>query len=214
MSPIRIFIADDHPLFILGVVTSLEGDRFKVVGQTSNPLEVEQKFKDTNADVLVLDVLFGEGPSGLEIARDVLLASPKARIVFYSQFDDDETIREAYRLGGAAIIKKSVEPSFLAAAIEHAYTDPNKPYFLPKIAERLALLSLRGDDSPQSKLSKRDLDVFRMMAEGLTNAEIAEKLDVSTKTISNISQRIKDQLGVQRQAEITRLAIKYMIISP
>lgn len=76
-----------------------------------------------------------------------------------------------------------------------------RPYAIP----------LRGDASPQSKLSERDLEVFRMMAEGQTNAEIAERLNLSTKTISNISQHVKEELGVHRQADITRLA---MIISP
>ena len=93
------------------------------------------------------------------------------------------------------------------------HSHPGKPFFLPEIAERLALLSLRGDDSPQSKLTQRDLEVFCLMAEGQTNAQIAEKLNLSTKTISNISQHVKDELGVHRQADITRLAVKYMLIS-
>ena len=185
-----------------------------MVGYASSSDDVAPKFAETKADVLVLDVRFGEGTMGLDIARDLLRASPHARIVFYSQFDEDEIIRDAYRLGGAAFITKDVDPSVLASAIEHVHNAPSKPFFLPEIAERLAVLGLRGDESPQSKLSRRDLEVFRLMAEGQTNAEIAEKLNLSTKTISNISQHVKDELGVHRQADITRLAVKYMLISP
>ncbi len=85
-------------------------------------------------------------------------------------------------------------------------------YFLPSIAERLANLSVRGDISPQSMLDSRSLDIFTLLAEGLTNAEIAEKLDISTKTVSNTSQNIKEKLGVQRQAEMTKLALKHGLI--
>jgi len=73
---------------------------------------------------------------------------------------------------------------------------------------------VRGDVSPQSQLDERGLEIFKMMAEGLTNAEIAERLNLSTKTISNTSQSIKEKLGVERQAHITRLAVKYGLIEP
>jgi DNA-binding NarL/FixJ family response regulator len=89
-----------------------------------------------------------------------------------------------------------------------------KLYFLPQIAERLANLSVRGDASPQSQLDQRGLEIFKLMAEGLTNAEIAEKLNLSTKTISNISQSVKEKLGVHRQAYITKLAVKHGLIEP
>ena len=85
---------------------------------------------------------------------------------------------------------------------------------MPAIAERLASLSVLGEQSPQALLDERSLDIFRMMAEGLTNAEIAERLDVSSKTISNASQAIKDKLGVQRAADITRLAVRHGLIQP
>jgi two-component system, NarL family, invasion response regulator UvrY len=211
---IRVLVADDHPTIIEGLVSALGRHSLSVVGHAGDAEEVVAKFGETKADVLVMDVRFGEGATGLDVARDVLHAFPKARVVFYSQFDEDEFIRDAYRMGGAAFITKDVESNVLVDVIEQVYRDPAKPYFLPEIAERLALLGLRGDASPQSKLSRRDLEVFRMMAEGRTNAEIAEHMNLSTKTISNISQNVKELLGVQRQADITRLALKYMLISP
>jgi DNA-binding NarL/FixJ family response regulator len=96
--------------------------------------------------------------------------------------------------------------------VRHA--NDGKLYFLPQIAERLANLSVRGDVSPQSQLDGRGLEIFKLMAEGLTNAEIADKLNLSTKTISNISQSVKEKLGVHRQAYITKLAVKHGLIEP
>ncbi len=214
MSGIRVLIADDHPLIVEGLVSALDRRDFEVVGRVSSPADVVATFQEVGANVVVLDVRFDEGTTGLDVARDLLATSPAARVVFYSQFDEDEMIREAYRLGGAAFITKNVDPSVLAKAIKQVHDEPGKPYFLPEIAERLAVLGLRGDESPQSKLGRRDLEVFRKMAEGMTNAEIAEQMDLSTKTISNISQHVKEQLGIHRQADITRLAVKYQLISP
>jgi DNA-binding NarL/FixJ family response regulator len=85
---------------------------------------------------------------------------------------------------------------------------------MPRIAERLASMAVKGDVSPQSLLDGRSLEIFTLMAEGLTNAEIAERLDVSSKTISNASQAIKDKLGVHRAADITRLAVRYGLLQP
>jgi two-component system invasion response regulator UvrY len=75
-------------------------------------------------------------------------------------------------------------------------------------------MAVRGDLSPQSQLDERDLAVFKLMAEGLTNAEIADRLNLSTKTISNISQSVKEKLGVHRPAYITKLAVKHGLIEP
>jgi DNA-binding NarL/FixJ family response regulator len=155
---------------------------------------------------------FGVELTGMDAARKILETSPQAAIVFLSQFDQDSLIKETYRLGAKAFVTKDCDPADLAAAVRQAHQ--GKLYFLPQIAERLANLSVRGDVSPQSQLDERGLEIFKLMAEGLTNAEIAERLNLSTKTISNISQSIKEKLGVERQAYITRLAVKHGLIQP
>jgi DNA-binding NarL/FixJ family response regulator len=163
-------------------------------------------------DVLVLDIRFGTELTGLDAAQNVLKADPGARIVFLSQFDQDSLIKETYRLGAHAFVTKDCDPADLATAVRHAHE--GKLYFPPQIAERLASIAVRGDVSPQSQLDERGLEIFKLMAEGLTNAEIAEKLNLSTKTISNTSQAIKEKLGVHRQANITLLAVKHGLIAP
>ena len=150
--------------------------------------------------------------TGMDAAQDILKKFPAAKIVFLSQFDQDSLIKETYRLGARAFVTKDCDPADLATAVRHAAE--GKLYFLPQIAERLANLSVRGDASPQSQLDQRGLEIFKLMAEGLTNAEIAEKLNLSTKTISNISQSVKEKLGVHRQAYITKLAVKHGLIEP
>jgi DNA-binding NarL/FixJ family response regulator len=212
MKKIRVLLADDHPIVMTGFAMSLEGQGMDVVAQARTPADALAQFQQLQPDVAVLDIRFGEQLTGLDVARQMLAQTPSAAIVFLSQFDQDSLIKETYRLGGRAFMTKDCDPSDLAAAVRRAHE--GELYFLPHIAERLANLSVRGDASPQSQLDVRALEIFTLMAQGLTNAEIAEKLDVSTKTISNISQAVKEKLGVHRPAYITRLALKHGLIEP
>jgi DNA-binding NarL/FixJ family response regulator len=209
---IRVMLADDHPIVMTGFAMSLQGQGLEVVAQARTPEEALAQFQQLAPDVIVLDIRFGEQLTGLDVAKQILARTPDAAIVFLSQFDQDSLIKETYRLGGRAFMTKDCDPADLGAAVRRAHE--GELYFLPQIAERLANLSVRGDASPQSQLDERALEIFTLMAEGLTNAEIAEKLDVSTKTISNISQAVKEKLGVHRPAYITRLAVKHGLIEP
>lgn len=212
MEKIRALLADDHPLIVAGFSMALAGHRIEVVGEAFTPEEVLDNYKEHKPDVLVLDVRFGESMSGLQAAKEVLRAFPEAKIVFLSQFDQDNLIKEAYRLGGRAFITKDCTADCLASAIHVVHR--GEVYFLPEVAERLAQLAIRGDMSPQSLLEPREIEIFTLMAQGLTNHEIAEHLGLSPKTISNSSQGIKEKLGIHRAADITRLAVKHGLIEP
>jgi DNA-binding NarL/FixJ family response regulator len=184
----------------------------EVVGQAKSPSEAVAMYAEQKPDVAVLDIRFGTELTGMDAAQNILKTDPQAKIVFLSQFDQDSLIKETYRMGAHAFVTKDCDPADLAEAVRQAHV--GKLYFLPQIAERLASLAVRGDVSPQSMLDERSLEIFRLMAEGLTNNEIAERLNLSTKTISNISQSVKEKLGVHRQAYITKLAVKHGLIEP
>jgi two-component system invasion response regulator UvrY len=212
MTKIRVLIADDHPLIIEGLTTVLSRHDVEVVATATTAEEVPLRFAETSPEVLLLDVRFGGKISGLDIARNILAMSPQARVLFYSQFDQAELLREAYRIGAMGFVTKNTAPSVLADAIRQVHS--GKTFFLPEIAERLALAGVRGDESPANKLDAREFEVFRKMAAGHTNAEIAEAMALSPKTISTTSQSIKDKLGVSRPADITLLAVKHQLINP
>ena len=209
---IRVLLADDHPIVMTGFAMSLESEGMHVLGQARTPQEALAQFGALQPDVLILDIRFGAELTGLDAARQVLQKYPGANIVFLSQFDQDALIKETYRLGARAFVTKDCNPADLALAVRRAST--GELYFMPPIAERLANLSVRGDASPQASLDERELDIFTSMAEGLTNVEIAEKLNLSAKTISNVSQTIKEKLGIHRPALITKLAVKHGLIEP
>lgn len=209
---IRALLADDHPIVMDGFAMTLGAHGIEVVARAKTPEEAISEFQRMEPDVAILDIRFGEQLTGLDAARQILKAKPNARVIFLTQFDQDSLIKEAYRIGARAFITKDCDPEELALAVKRA--QHGELYFMPAIAERLASLSVLGEQSPQALLDERSLQIFTMMAEGQTNAEIAEKLDVSSKTISNTSQAIKDKLGVQRAADITRLAVRHGLIQP
>lgn len=209
MTGIRVLVADDHPLITQGLSNGLRPMGITDVESVTDGTAVVARYLAARPDVLVLDLRIGN-VRGLDVARELLDNAPDARIVFYSQFDQDHIVREAYRIGGKAFIPKSSDPAVLAEAIAAAAA--GKTYFPPDIAERLAHMSVHGDDSPQATLNERELQVFKAMAQGQTNAEIAVEMGLSAKTIGLVTQHIKESLGVNRPAEITKLALKHQLI--
>jgi DNA-binding NarL/FixJ family response regulator len=208
MATIRVLVADDHPLITQGLANELV--LFDIeVHAVADGHEVIPRYLATKPDVLVLDLRMG-AVRGLDVAKDLLRLDSDARVVVYSQFDQDHVVREAYRLGAKAFIPKSADPKVLADAI-HAVR-AGETHFLPHIAESIALMSVKGVDSPQAKLTERELAVFTKLAQGLTNAEIAVEMDLSVKTIGHIGQSIRESLGVSRPADITRLALRHQLI--
>jgi DNA-binding NarL/FixJ family response regulator len=213
MTPLRVLIADDHALLVGSLSTALTALGIQVVAQVTDPHQVVAQTLAERPDVVVLDIRFGDQmPTGLDIARELLQRDPTTRIVFCSQYDTDGFIKEAYRIGGLAFITKSSPPETLATAIRSAAE--GKTYWLPDVQERMAVIAVRGGDSPQAKLDERELQVLCYIAKGLTNVEIAQQMSLSVKTISNISQTIKDKLGVHRPADLALLAVKHRLVEP
>lgn len=211
-STIRVLLADDHPLVMKGFAMALADYGIAVIGQAVSPDEAYLMHEELKPDVTILDIRFAKSETGLDVARKILKNHVDAKIMFLSQFDQDNLIKEAYRIGGYAFITKNCDPELLATAVRRAHE--GEKFFMPEVAERLARLSIEGDTSPQSQLTDREIEIFTLMAKGLTNQEIADQLNLSAKTISNTSQAIKEKLGIHRAADITRLAVKFALLEP
>jgi two-component system, NarL family, invasion response regulator UvrY len=210
MADVRVLVAEDHPLITQALASELKPYGIDASASVADGNLVLTRYAEVKPDVLVLDLRLGQ-IRGLDVARELLQVAPAARIVFYSQFDQPHIVQEAYRLGAKAFVPKSADPQVLAEAIIAASHD-GPPYFTPEIAAQLAIMSVRGEDSPRAKLTERELVVFQKMAQGRTIAEIAEDMQLSSKTVGLITQEIRQKLRVDRPAEITKLAIRYQLI--
>lgn len=210
---IRVLIADDHPLVANALSTGIEDHQIKVVGSTENADQVMAKYAKLRPDILVLDVRFGPETkdTGLDIARSILAKYRDARIVFYSQFDSDEMLREAYLLGASAFLPKRTPLDDVITALVKVSEEGT--YFLPTVATRMAMLSIRRDESPQAILDERELEVFRFLALGMETAEIAARMSLATKTITNVRQAVKRKLNEDHPAKLALIAVRSGVIS-
>lgn len=208
-SLIRVLLADDHPMLMAGFAALLSDEGFEIVGQVKTPEEAIRHYFKQRPDVVILDIRFGPGMTGLDAAKEILTRDSQAKIVFFSQFDQPAMAQQAYKMGAFAYLTKDSEPELLIEAIRQAY-EGGDVYMPPVMTDQIARLSIRDDSykSPKELLDPRELSVFTMMAEGYTNVEMAEKLNLSEKTISNTTQSVKEKLGTTRPAEITRIAIR------
>jgi two-component system invasion response regulator UvrY len=212
ITPIRVLLADDHPIVMQGFALSLATMAIEVVGQVTSPAEAIESYEKLQPDVLMMDLRFGEKLTGLDAAKAVLARHPGANILFLSQFDQDALIKQTYSIGGRGFLTKDISASDLAQAVTDASS--GESYFMDRIAKRLASLSVKGDQSPVALLDAREFEIFLLTAKGRTNQEMAEHLALSQKTISNVTHSLKEKLGTNRIADLTLLAVKYGYIEP
>lgn len=212
---ITALLADDHTIVINGFSVLLAQYEIDIIGTANTAHEAIALYEELSPDVLVLDIRFGDRKSGFDAAKELLQKTPTAKIVFLSQFDQDSLIKEAYNIGALAYLTKNCLSEELLAAIKSAAFGVS--YFLPEVTKRLLNLSLRKDTvsgSLLNKLDSRELKIFVLMAQGFTNTEMAQEMNLSLKLISNTSHSIKGKLNLTRSADLTRLAIDQGYIEP
>ncbi len=211
---IRLLIADDHKYLIDGVMLSLEDTDIQVVSHTMNVHEIVALNHELQPDVLLIDIMFGQDKTGLDIVEEVLSKDPNTRIIIFSQYDQDELIQKSYSMGVQAFLTKSTKLDVLIEAITAA--SRGEVFFTDDIAHRLASLVARPQSSPplpQDVLTQKELNVFCLLAKGLTEQEIAKELGFHHRTITSNKASIKEKLRISRPAEFTIAALKGQLIT-
>jgi two-component system invasion response regulator UvrY len=208
---ITVLLADDHPLLRNGFIEAMvECKEIKVIYSTDNAQDACDSYRKYQPDVVVIDILFKEKMTGLDAIKVILNINPHAKVVVLSQHDQARLIKEAYQLGALAYVPKESEPELLIDAIIKA--SMGKKHFLPEIAQKLAYLSAEQDTDPKSLLNQREFDIYRLIANDRSNTEIAEELGLSQKTVNNALFSLRSKLGLKRNTEITKHALKHGII--
>lgn len=202
---LRVVIADDHPLLITGFSAALADRGIDVVSQHDEPVAAVAAYHRLAADVVVLDIRFAKGVSGLDVAISAIADDPTTRVILLTQFDQSSIIAKSYNGGVLAYITKDLEMDELVHGIEAAAR--GKEYLSPSVAFRMAREVMDPKQISVHTLSDRELEVLKGIAKGLTNVQIAEQLQVSTKTVSNDSAEVKRKLRTSRTAELTQYAL-------
>jgi DNA-binding NarL/FixJ family response regulator len=207
--PIRILIADDHPLFREGVAQSLASEPgFTVVGQAGSGEEAFSLVANLLPDVLLLDVTM-PGDGGIITAGKVAAAWPVVRIMMLTVSEDQDTLMAALKAGARGYVLKGVTARDLANAVR--VVAGGDIYISPALAGGILfeLTANKQDDDPLTSLTDRERDILNLVAEGLTNREIGDRLHLAEKTIKHYMTNVLQKLHVRSRVEAALLAQKH-----
>jgi DNA-binding NarL/FixJ family response regulator len=203
MDRIRILIADDHQLFRDGLRALLTSDpEAELVGEAATGEEAIARAADLQPDVIVMDIQM-PGLNGIEAVRQIVRASPHVSILMVTMFDDDPSVFSAMRAGAKGYLLKGAKHAEMIRAI-HAVAN-GEAIFSPAIAVRMMEFfnTMKPAAPPQAfpELSDREREILGLIAQGYKNAEIADRLVLSEKTVRNHISNIFSKLQVADRAE-------------
>jgi NarL family two-component system response regulator LiaR len=192
---ISVLLADDHALVRQGIRTFLElQPDLTVIGEADSGEAAVRMAKELAPDVVLMDLVM-PGIGGVEATRQVKQVSPHSQIIVLTSYHEDEYIFPALRAGALSYVLKDVGPDELADIVRRAARGESVLH--PRVASRV-VQELRGArrDTPNlfTDLSDRELEVLRLIADGLSNAEIAQKLVISEKTVKGHVSNILSKL--------------------
>lgn len=211
-SAIRILLVDDHAVVREGYRRLIEKHRgMKVVAEAADGVAAYQLYKQHQPDVVVLDLSM-PGKGGIEVIRQLRQRDEGARILVFTMHQNGAYALQAFQAGARGYITKSSAPELLVSAIGDVAA--GKKPISPDISHALALMRIDPEALAPENLSAREFDIFRMIADAKPIAEIAETLNLSTKTVSNYHYLIKSKLGVSSDVELVHLAMRLNIVDP
>jgi two-component system response regulator NreC len=205
--PIRIVLADDHAVVRSGLRLLLDTeDAFEVVAEAGDVDSARRYVRGHRPSVLVLDLNM-PGGSSLEAIPLIREESPDTRIVVLTMQQEPAFAREALRAGALGYVLKEAADDELVEAVRRAAVGEH--YLNPRLGARIAAEPL---PRPPDDLSQREIDVLRLIARGHTNAEIAEQLFLSVRTVETHRSHIQQKLGLSTRAELVGYALERGLI--
>ena len=208
-APIRIVLADDHAVVRRGLQLLLEAeDGFEVVGSVGDTEAAIRTTRGHKPDVLVLDLNM-PGGSSLEAIPEILAASPGTAIAVLTMQNEPAFARQALSAGALAYVLKEAADEELVEAVRRAAA--GETYLNPQLGARMAAEPPQPAGPPDD-LSQREVEVLRMIALGHTNAEIAEQLFLSIRTVESHRAHIQQKLRRSSRADLVRYALDHGLV--
>ena len=213
---IRVLVADDQSMVRAGFRMLLAGeDDIEVVAEASNGLEAVDKAARFHPSVVLMDVRMPE-LDGLEATRRILAADNTPRILILTTFDLDEYVFEGLKAGASGFVLKDDSPEQLLAAIRTVAAGEAllSPTITRRVIEKFVHISRPAPPQEFGELSERERDVFRMMARGLSNAEIGNELHISETTVKTHVTHILQKLNLRDRVQAVVLAYQTGVFEP
>lgn len=213
---IRILLADDHALVRAGLRRILEAEPdLTVVAEGADGAEAVELTRLENPDLAVLDISMPR-MTGLQAAREIVRRFPHVRVLMLSMHDNEQYFFSALQAGACGYVLKSAADEDLVGACRAAMRGESFLYagiqstLVRDYLERMA----RGEGVPRTLLTERENEVVKLIAEGMTNKQIAAALVISVKTVERHRANVLSKLGMSDRTELTRYAIRTGLIEP
>jgi RNA polymerase sigma factor (sigma-70 family) len=204
-------IADDHAVVRQGIRNVLEEvDGLEVVGEAGDGDKALELARELRPDVVLLDVTM-PGKTGLEVTRELRAGEVESGLLILSMHDEPEYVLQAVRAGADGYVLKDVAPAELRKAIQTVHE--GREYFAERVTHQLSV-GLRAElereqrKSRLESLTARETEVLVLVADGLTNRQIAEKLDISPRTVETHRERLMTKLRIRTVAGLTRFVVE------
>jgi len=206
--PIRVMIVDDHTIVRKGIKALLsETNDIQVVGEAGDGLEAIQLSKQLEPDIILMDLLMPR-LDGIEATRQITGQQPKVRVLTVTSFVGDDKVFPAIKAGAVGYLLKDSEPAELIRSIYRVYR--GEPSLHPVIARKMVkeIVQLPTPKPTPEPLTARELEVLQLVAQGLSNDEIATRLVVSEATVRTHISHLLDKLHLANRVQATLYALR------
>ncbi len=208
---VRVFLADDHAMVREALAALLaKNERFEIVGQCGDGLQVLRAVRQSRPDVVVLDITM-PGLNGLDICRDLSRKCKFASVLILSMHDNEQFIARALEHGASGYLLKGAAAAQLTEAV--AAVARGDLYLGPGISRSVLERLSNGEEDPYDRLTSRERQVLQLIAEGRTNRAIADELGLAVKTVDTHRMRLMRKLNIHDQTTLVKFALKKGLVS-
>jgi DNA-binding NarL/FixJ family response regulator len=203
---LRVFVADDHDVVRRGleqIVATQPG--WEVAGEARRADDVLPALRSTPVDVVILDISLG-GRSGIDVLGHIRAELPSLPVLILSMHAEEQYATRCLRAGASGYLQKDSSPEEIISAVERVAA--GRRYVSDALAGTLAEEATREILAPHERLSDREFEVFRLIAQGMAATDIAESLHLSVKTVSTYRTRILEKTGFHSNADIIAYAMR------
>lgn len=195
----RVFLVDDHEIVRRGIADLIDAERdLEVVGESGSVERTLGRVEATKPDVVVLDVRLPDG-SGVDLCRRIRSALPDTKCLMLTAYDDDEASYAAVLAGASGYVLKEVRANNLIDAVRRVARGEN---LMPKaVHERVTSRITARTSDPLSELTLREKQILELIATGMTNRQIGDKLELAEKTVKNYVSGLLAKLGMERRTQ-------------
>jgi two-component system response regulator DevR len=205
---IRVFLLDDHEIVRRGVRDLLEAqDDFEVVGEAGTAADGMARIPPTKPDVAVLDMRLPDG-NGVEVCREIRSRDPQIQCLILTSFSDDEALFDSIMAGAAGYLLKQIKGTDLVDAVRRVAA--GQSLLDPEVTNRVLERLRKGpeEDERLTRLTDQERKILDLIAQGMTNRQIAEHMFLAEKTVKNYVSNVLSKLGMDRRTEAAVFAAR------